>query len=163
MWAPSVGNCSRSSRPNGIQVDNPRSPAAVRLVGALAIIGRGHAIDFNWLATMCGLADAIRLLDHREAATKLYDIVLPYAGRNAVMGGNVACYGSVGGFLGQLATLMKRFGNAEEHFVDALGFNRKLGARGSRRNHRVPLRRDAGCTGSNGRARSNSRVPRSSA
>ncbi len=87
--------------------------------------------DFNWLAAMCGLSDATSSLGDENVAKTLYPLLLPYAGRNAVMGGDVACYGSVARFLGQLAVVLNRFDDAEKHFEQSLIFNRKLGARGA--------------------------------
>jgi class 3 adenylate cyclase/tetratricopeptide (TPR) repeat protein len=87
--------------------------------------------DFNWLAAMCGLSDATSSLRHKEVAKTLYSLLLPYAGRNAVMGGDVACYGSVARFLGELTIVLDRFDEAEKHLEQSIIFNRKLGARGA--------------------------------
>jgi class 3 adenylate cyclase len=87
--------------------------------------------DFNWLAAMCGLADTASALRHESVAKKLYSLLLPYAGRNAVMGGDVACYGSVARFLGQLAIVLKQFDDAKQHLEQGQAFDRKLGARGA--------------------------------
>ena len=53
----------------------------------------------------------------------------PYAGRNVVVGGSVACYGAASRYLGMLATTMERWDEAEQHFQEALAMNTRTGAR----------------------------------
>jgi class 3 adenylate cyclase len=85
--------------------------------------------DWNWicgLATLCGVC--VFLHDERRGAI-LYELLRPYAGRNVTIGWGDVSYGSVDHYLGRLAVLTGRLDEAESHFVLALGFNERMGAR----------------------------------
>jgi len=84
--------------------------------------------DQLWLGSVTALAEvAILLADHACAAI-LYDLLLPYAGRN-VMVGVPNCFGSAAAYLGGLAAMLGRWETAAQHFEDALTMNAKLGIR----------------------------------
>src|SRR5215469_10749791 len=85
--------------------------------------------DWNWifgLATLSGVCAFLR--DERRGAI-LYELLRPYAGRNVTIGWGDVSYGSVDYYLGRLAVLMGRLDEAESHFVLALRFNERMGAR----------------------------------
>jgi len=112
-------------------VQSGRVSAARAELDSLAATGYSSIPkDFNWLAAMCSFSDAAWWVEHRATAEQLYPTLLPYADRNAVMGGDVACYGPVARFLGQLATMLGKFDEAESHFERAIAIDRKLGAPG---------------------------------
>jgi hypothetical protein len=54
--------------------------------------------------------------------------LLTFEGRNMVIGSAVACYGAADRMLGALATVMKRWDDAERHLANALVLNRRLGS-----------------------------------
>jgi DNA-binding CsgD family transcriptional regulator len=58
-----------------------------------------------------------------------YHLLRPYAGRNVIVGGAVACYGAASRYLGMLAATMARWDEAEQHFQEALAMNTRTGAR----------------------------------
>jgi tetratricopeptide (TPR) repeat protein len=85
--------------------------------------------DSSWLVSVHLLSEVCAFLgDSRRAAT-LYELLLPYAGHNAVVGQAAVCIGSVSRNLGLLAATMARWEEAAQHFEDALKMNAKMGAR----------------------------------
>jgi tetratricopeptide (TPR) repeat protein len=84
--------------------------------------------DSTWIASISVLAEICRILNDREAGSILYDLLLPYAGRNAIIEIPV-CFGPVRRYLGILATLLGRSDEAQEHFRLALEHSQRIGAR----------------------------------
>jgi DNA-binding CsgD family transcriptional regulator len=84
--------------------------------------------DQLWLGAVTALAEVATLLADRACAATLYDLLLPYAGRN-VMVGVPNCFGSAATYLGSLAATLGRREAAAQHFEDALLMNAKLGIR----------------------------------
>ncbi|HZQ38231.1 MAG TPA: LuxR C-terminal-related transcriptional regulator, partial [Dehalococcoidia bacterium] len=84
--------------------------------------------DFLWLAALTSLAEACASTDSSEHAQVLYEILLPFAARNVVVGAGYACTGSVARCLGLLAATMRRWDDAERHFEAALAMNARIGA-----------------------------------
>jgi DNA-binding CsgD family transcriptional regulator len=89
---------------------------------------RDLARDAYWLATVVLLADVCVLLQDVKRATALYDLLLPYADRNAAPASSAVYLGAVSHYLGLLATLLQRWDNAERHFEDALQRNARMRA-----------------------------------
>jgi class 3 adenylate cyclase len=85
--------------------------------------------DFNLLVTMLLASYIARRLRDTQRAQTLYEILRPYAGRNIVVGYAVLVDGSASFPLGMLAATLGRFDEAEGHLEDAIGFNRRIGAR----------------------------------
>ena len=86
--------------------------------------------DMSWLITLSLLSEVCAYLGDASAAAPLYELLLPYAGHNIVVGApTVLCRGSASYDLGLLATTMGRWDDAARHFEDALQMNAKLGAR----------------------------------
>jgi tetratricopeptide (TPR) repeat protein len=85
--------------------------------------------DGLWMASMLYLTDVCTFLEDRARAATLYQLLLPYAGRNAVISNAAACYGALSRYLGALATTLERWHEAEQHFEDAIAMNARLGAR----------------------------------
>lgn len=73
------------------------------------------------------LAEADALAQAGQAE-RLYELLSPFAGRSATTG-PIYVLGSVSRYLGQLATGLERFDEAERHLEDALVLERRLGAR----------------------------------
>lgn len=85
--------------------------------------------DGSWLVTIASLSRACSYLgDVRRAAT-LYELLLPYAGRQLVTGSAAVACGSVYRFLGILATTMSRWEEAGIHFEEALRMEAKMRSR----------------------------------
>lgn len=85
--------------------------------------------DSLWMGTMTYFADICTFLADRSRAQTLYQILLPFAGRNVVVSTPAACYGAVSRYLGALATTLGRWDEAAQHFEDALTMNARMEAR----------------------------------
>ena len=86
--------------------------------------------DVNWLETIGTLGEACAMLKDADRAARLYTLLLPYAGRLAVVAGRaLASWGAVDRHLGVIATAMSRWEDAERHFEAALRENERLGFR----------------------------------
>jgi class 3 adenylate cyclase/tetratricopeptide (TPR) repeat protein len=85
--------------------------------------------DAMWMGTMTYLVDVCTFLGDRSRADRLYQILLPFAGRNVVISTAAACYGALSRYLGALATTLERWEDAERHFEDALAMNARMDAR----------------------------------
>jgi tetratricopeptide (TPR) repeat protein len=85
--------------------------------------------DQGWLGSMTNLSQVAFFLKDKERARLLYELLLPYAGRNAIVGSANDCFGAVARYLGLLATTMERWDEAARHFADALAMNERVGAR----------------------------------
>jgi DNA-binding CsgD family transcriptional regulator len=85
--------------------------------------------DGLWLSCMTYLAEICTFLGDAARAAILYPLLLPYAGRAIVVGGQVACYGAASRYLGMLAATMAHWQEAEQHFEEALTMNANMGAR----------------------------------
>jgi DNA-binding CsgD family transcriptional regulator len=92
-----------------------------------ALHGHGVWIDY-WLDAVARLAEVCaesRALDH---APTLYDMLLPFASRNVISAGHNMWCGAVARYLGQLAAILGRWEEADQHFRDALAINARIGA-----------------------------------
>jgi DNA-binding SARP family transcriptional activator len=85
-------------------------------------------VDANWLFTISLLAGPCALLGDREAADRLYAILLPYE-RLYAQAPVESVFGSVARGLGVLATALGRFDDGERHFDVAIQTERAMGAR----------------------------------
>ena len=84
--------------------------------------------DFVWMGTMTYLVDICTFLGDKARADTLYQILLPFAGCNVVVGNASACYGALSRYLGALATTLERWDDAARHFDDALAMNARMEA-----------------------------------
>jgi DNA-binding SARP family transcriptional activator len=85
-------------------------------------------VDNDKLAGWCLLAETCSALDNPAHASRLYELLLPHARRNAVSH-PVCAFGSVSRYLGLLASTLGRFEAAERHFEAAVKMNERMGAR----------------------------------
>jgi tetratricopeptide (TPR) repeat protein len=106
-----------------------------RLTEARAWFERLAATDFaelprdaHYLNALDELAQTCHALGDGVRAQRLYERLLPYAGRNVVVGFADACDGPVTRYLGLLATTFGCFDAAADHFEEALAMTRRLGA-----------------------------------
>jgi DNA-binding NarL/FixJ family response regulator len=82
-----------------------------------------------WLPGVAGAADAAVAAGDTELAATLYEALLPYAGYNVVTGAGIAALnGSVCRYLGNLATTLRRWSAATEHYEAAIVFDDRMGA-----------------------------------
>ena len=88
-------------------------------------------LPFNqnaWFVGMGLLAETATSLGDARRASVLYDLLLPYADRVAVIYPELAT-GSASRYLGILAATTARWNDAERHFDEALAMNERIGAR----------------------------------
>jgi DNA-binding CsgD family transcriptional regulator/tetratricopeptide (TPR) repeat protein len=79
-------------------------------------------------ASLAYLAQVCARLDDRDRADALYAMLLPYDGRNLLIGTTVGCLGAASSLLGLLATTRREWGDALRHFECALAMNLRQGA-----------------------------------
>jgi predicted ATPase len=84
--------------------------------------------DGSWHATMANLAYVCSYLNDVRRAGILYDLFLPFAPWQLVIGSAAIGTGSNLRFLGILATTLSRWDDAESHFEGALLMNTRIGA-----------------------------------
>jgi DNA-binding SARP family transcriptional activator len=89
----------------------------------------GIAFDTNWPSAMGECAEACALLDDRDAAEPLYELLAPYAGRPLTAGRAVCSYGVADRHLGMLATVLERHDAAVAHLERALELDARAGMR----------------------------------
>jgi class 3 adenylate cyclase/tetratricopeptide (TPR) repeat protein len=85
--------------------------------------------DALWMGCMTYLVEVCTFLVDKVRAATLYKILLPFAGRNVVIGNAESCYGALSRYLGTLATTLERWDDAARHFEDALAMNTRMDAR----------------------------------
>jgi tetratricopeptide (TPR) repeat protein len=84
--------------------------------------------DNNWLPSLCLASEVAGELGDRAIARVLYELLEPYAHRNAVAFPE-GPFGSVSRYLGLLAELSEDLEAADRHLADAETSNRHMGAR----------------------------------
>jgi tetratricopeptide (TPR) repeat protein len=84
--------------------------------------------DGDWMTAVTLLSDVAAGLGDAARAALLYDLLLPYAQTNVVVGLAAACLGSAGRYLGKLASTVGDLEQASEHFERALEANALLRA-----------------------------------
>jgi DNA-binding SARP family transcriptional activator len=85
--------------------------------------------DAQWLIAMTLLAEVCGRLGDAARASELYEPLVPYAGRNVIVGRATTCNGSASRPLGILAATQGEWERAERHFADALAMHEAMGAR----------------------------------
>ena len=88
----------------------------------------GIAVDPNWLSTIACLSESAGRVGHAASAAELYEALAPYASSNIVVAHGGICLGSASRYLGILARTLGAWDQAEEHFEEALRFDRALDA-----------------------------------
>jgi len=84
--------------------------------------------DGRWSTCIAYLAEVCVALGDAARAPVLFRLLLPWAGRNIVMGGGTECWGSSDRFLGLLAATAGHWIDAERHFAEALAMNERVEA-----------------------------------
>ena len=85
--------------------------------------------DGRWHYCLVYLTELCAALGDAARAATLFRLLLPYAGRNILLGAGIACCGSADRYLGLLSTVIARWPEAQEHFEAALAMNERIGAR----------------------------------
>ena len=85
--------------------------------------------DVNWIVTLGLASNAAYQLRDRERAAQLYEIFLPYATRQVVVGAAFLCDGSGSLALGEAAAALERWEDAERHFEEAIAFAERTDTR----------------------------------
>jgi DNA-binding CsgD family transcriptional regulator len=76
--------------------------------------------DGLWVTCITYLAEVCAFLQDTARAATLYYLLHPYAGRNVIVGGAVACYGAASRYLGMLAATEEALATARELGMRAL-------------------------------------------
>jgi tetratricopeptide (TPR) repeat protein len=116
-----------------LMLDTPAAPDARRELADLI----EPAIDqldptyygMGWSILSILLSTAATRLCVPEASAVLYELLLPFAGLVVHNCGAVAFHGSYSHHLGTLATTLRRWSEAEDHFADASAKQEAMGAR----------------------------------
>src|SRR6266480_2906429 len=98
-------------------------------LSALAKEGFPLPHDGAWVVSMGLLSAVAAELNDRASAEKLYDLLVPYAGRVGIAAAGLACSGSVSYHLGLLASTLGRVADAIRHYEDATTVHERMGAR----------------------------------
>ncbi len=85
------------------------------------------ALDNGWLFGMTTLAEVASQVQDGGLAGRLYSRLAPFHHLVAAAAGEVIG-GSISRSLGQLAATLRRYGDAERHFTEALSVHRAMGA-----------------------------------
>lgn len=83
--------------------------------------------DPAWSAVLIQLTELCLVLDATEAAPALYDLLLPFSGQMIVVAWGVFTPGSADRYLGMLALVQGRTGEAHERFRTALALEESMG------------------------------------
>lgn len=119
----------------GEEAEARRELAAQRAEGAPHSWPR----DMNWLTATKELSEAAVLLDDRELATELAQLLEPFANRLAVAVRGLISYGSVAGALGRLASLAGDRAAASAYYGQAIEVEDRAGAAIWATHHRLRL------------------------
>lgn len=84
--------------------------------------------DSLWQTSLVYLAEVCDYLQDTDRAQLLYRLLLPYAKLTVVVGNAIVCLGATSRFLGQLASTLSNWSDAEMHFSHALDMNAHMGA-----------------------------------
>jgi DNA-binding NarL/FixJ family response regulator len=106
-----------------ISAGNMRSPRQSLCADRAAAL----PLDQLWLGSVASLADICTQLGDRTSAAILYELMLPYAQRNIIVGVPIG-FGAAATYLGRLAAMLGHVATAARHFEAALALNAKLGA-----------------------------------
>ena len=85
--------------------------------------------DSVWFTAVAILAEVCASFNDVDRTAKLYELLLPYAARNATFPFGIGYAGPVSHYLGMLASIMSRWEQAEDHFEDAAEMNVKMEAK----------------------------------
>ena len=82
----------------------------------------------RWLGAMTDLAVAAAAVGDTTAAAQIHAALAPYQGRLVVWGGAATAWGPVSHYLGLLAAILGKAGDAVGYFQEAVDLERQIGA-----------------------------------
>ena len=106
------------------QLDEAQAEFELLAVDDFAAVSR----DSLWQTCLTYLAEVCDGLQDTKRAHVLYRLLLPYAELTVVVGNAIVCLGATSRFLGQLATVLEHWVDAEMHFEHALHLNESMQA-----------------------------------
>ncbi len=112
-----------------LYVELDRRDDAARVFEAAKRDAPKLVLDPNWLSNITCFVEACVYLQDREWAQTFYDLLAPYARCYVVVGNGDSALGSVSRSLGQLASSLSRWKDAEGHYEAAIAEEMRLGAR----------------------------------
>ena len=101
---------------------------AGRLLEELATAGFELPLDSVWLTSVVEYADAAIEVRDPKYARPLFDLLVPWADQFATIG-MAGAEGPVSHYLGGLATVLGRYGEADSYFAHAAAVNERAGAK----------------------------------
>ena len=101
---------------------------AARLLEELATTDFELPLDSVWLTTVVEYADAAIEVQDPKYARPLFDLLVPWADQFASIG-MAGAEGPVSHYLGGLATVLGRYGEADSYFAHAAAVNDRAGAK----------------------------------
>jgi DNA-binding SARP family transcriptional activator/tetratricopeptide (TPR) repeat protein len=127
-----AGNPSRSAWRAGLATllnRTGRDEEAQAEFDALGVDGFERVLrDGDWMVIMALAADLASRLDDAGHAAPLYELLLPFAATNVVIGLGAVCLGSASRYLGGVALTLERRDDAIHHLRHAVETNTALGA-----------------------------------
>jgi DNA-binding SARP family transcriptional activator/tetratricopeptide (TPR) repeat protein len=84
--------------------------------------------DGDWKVVVALISDVAAAVGDAERSARLYELLLPHAGTQVVVGLGAGCLGAVDQYLGRLALSMGRRNDAIDHLRRAVEANARLGA-----------------------------------
>ena len=87
-----------------------------------------HPRDGAWVVGMGLLSQVAAWLGSTERCRQLYELLLPFAKRNIIIGTSAVFHGPAARHLGLLAGALAEWDVAERHFEDAMAMNLRMGA-----------------------------------
>ncbi|MFS8086653.1 MAG: LuxR C-terminal-related transcriptional regulator, partial [Acidobacteriota bacterium] len=103
---------------------------ASELFERLALGGfAGIARDAIRIASLAYLAEVCVWLGDPHRAATPFESLLPYTGRNIVLGAHTASFGAADRLLGMLATTLQQWEVAQQHLEHAIAFDQRTGGR----------------------------------
>ncbi|MFZ0091613.1 MAG: tetratricopeptide repeat protein, partial [Solirubrobacteraceae bacterium] len=106
------------------RLDEARAELAPLAADRFASVAR----DGDWMVTAALAAELAAALGEVDFAATLYDLMLPFADTNVVIGLGAACLGATNRYLGLLALSLERVADAVAHLRRAVRSNAQLGA-----------------------------------
>jgi len=125
--APTVGRALRAVLARA-HAETDRFDEASRLLEELASTDFELPMDSVWLTAMVEYADAAIEVDDPRYARPLFDLLVPWADQFAAIG-MAGAEGPVSHYLGGLATVLGRFGEADNYFAQAAAVIERAGAK----------------------------------
>jgi hypothetical protein len=86
-------------------------------------------LDWTWPSAAASLGQVCRDIGDQELAARFYPQLQSVAAQVGVTGISLVCYGSLALPCGLLADCLERWDEAEQHFIEAVAMNERVGAR----------------------------------